>query len=416
MGLALLAGAGLPSAAKPPEAQTSRSGPGSVPSPELVQKILAEISDITGLQLKRPVPMTSITKLEWRHWLEARVEESAKPDEIRVEQLAMQIFGLLPRDFDLRSAMVDLMTEQAAAVYDHRKKRMLFVQGSSADLMQEAVLVHELSHALADQHFDMRRFLDKGPRSDESESARLAVVEGQAMWIMMESMLRKGGQSLTKSPDLLARLDAPLRQMTAAQYPVFSKSPLSLQESLLFPYISGLRFQQAVILKLGKEGFSAVLRDPPKNTRQILHPELYLAHDEPGQVDLPELDADEWKLSAKPRRLTEGDIGELDFHVLFEQYASKAEADAAAPAWRAGRFELLEEGPKGRPMLRWAALWASPEDAARAFTLCLRAMEGKSRDLAWGDRSAAAAAGRNSYGAFRYRLSGARIEALEGLP
>ena len=121
--------------------------------------------------------------------------------------------------------------------------------------------------------------------------------------------MRKGGQSLTKSPDLLARLDAPLRQMTAAQYPVFSKSPLSLQESLLFPYISGLRFQQAVILKLGKEGFSAVLRDPPKNTRQILHPELYLAHDEPGQVDLPELDADEWKLSAKPRRLTEGDIG-----------------------------------------------------------------------------------------------------------
>ncbi len=398
----------------PPEAESkqavSKERP-AVPSAETVNRLLGQISEITGLKLKHPVPMSVLTKEEWRRWVDDRVRESAKPEEIQVEETAMKMFGFLPPDFDLRGATVDLMTEQAAAVYDHKKKRMIFVQGAAPEELEEAVLVHELSHALADQHFDMRRFLEKGPRSDESESARMAVVEGQAMWIMIEAMLNRAGQSLTKNSGVLQAMLPSMGKMAASQYPVFEKSPLYLKESLLFPYSAGLAFQQAVIDKLGRDGIAAVLRDPPKNTQQVLHPEKYLAHEPVASVELPEFDG-------RPRlkKLTDGDVGEFDFRVLFEQYASKKEADEVAPAWRAGRFELLEEKDTKHPVLRWAVLWASPESAHSAFSLYLKAMEGKSQNLKLRQQSDDSAEGVNQYGSFHIWTEGARLEAVEGLP
>ena len=398
----------------PPEGAPKQATPQerpAIPSEETVNRLLGQISDITGLKLKHPVPMSSLTKEEWRRWVDDRIRESAKPEEIQVEEKAMKMFGFLPPDFDLRGATVDLMTEQAAAVYDHKKKRMIFVQGAAPEAMEEAVLVHELSHALADQHFDMRRFLEKGPRSDESESARMAVVEGQAMWIMIEAMLNRGGQSLTKNSAILQTMLPMMGKMTASQYPVFEKSPLYLKESLLFPYSAGLLFQQAVIDKLGRDGIAAVLRDPPKNTQQVLHPEKYLAHEAVASVDLPDFDG-----RTKLKKLTDGDVGEFDFRVLFEQYASKKEAEEVAPGWRAGRFELLEDKDKKHSVLRWAVLWASPESAHSAFSLYLKAIEKKSQSLKWIQRDRDSAAGSNQYGSFHIKAEGARMEAIEGLP
>jgi hypothetical protein len=417
LGVAVCAGAAAPAlSAQPavPTAAQTGSAPAAqsgVPSAEQVRKILTQISEITGMALKHPVPIAVMSKEEWGQWVADRMRESVKPEELRVEETAMKMFGFVPADFDLRGATVDLMTEQAAAVYDHKTKRMIIVQGAAPDEMQEAVLVHELSHALADQHFDMHRFLDKGPRSDESEAARLAVVEGQAMWIMLEAMLNRSGQSLKKNSTVLELMLPAMREMAASQYPVFGKSPLYMKESLLFPYSAGLKFQQAVVEKMDRDAFAAVLRDPPRNTHQIIHPELYLAHETPATVEPPE-----YEQRDKTKKLTDGDIGEMDVHVWFEQYGSKQEADKLAPAWRAGRFELVENRVTKKPLLRWVILWDSPESAHQAFALYLKVMEGKSQGLSWKQRTDALAEGGNQYGGFRIRWEGARTEGLEGLP
>jgi len=231
------------------------------------------------------------------------------------------------------------------------------------------------------------------------------------MWIMLEVMLNRSGQSLTKNSAALQLMLPAMGKMAASQYPVFDKSPLYLKESLLFPYSAGLLFQQAVIDKLGREAFAAVLRDPPKNTQQVLHPEKYLSRANVSSVDLPEFDG-----RNKMKKLTDGDIGEFDLRVLFEQYGSKKDAEEVAPAWRAGRFELLEEKSTKQPVLRWAVLWATPESAARAFSLYLMVIEKKSPDLKWTRRDAGAAEGSNQQGAFRIEVEGSRLEATEGLP
>jgi len=113
------------------EPAAAPKNPAAVPTAEQITRILGQISEITGLKLKHPVPMSTLTKAEWRRWVDDRVRESAKPEEIRVEETAMKMFGFFPPEFDLRASTVDLMSEQAAAVYDHKKKRMIFVQDAA---------------------------------------------------------------------------------------------------------------------------------------------------------------------------------------------------------------------------------------------------------------------------------------------
>ncbi len=169
-------------------AGTRRCHDGGAANAEQLKEQIALITEITGLEARKQVPVETLSRQAWKAWVDEQVKEQSKPEEIRKDEILLKMFGLVPRDFDLRKSTVDLLGEQAAAVYDHRRKRMIFVEGADTAGMEESVLIHELSHAVADQHFDMGRFLDKGPKSDEQQFARLAVVEGQAMWIMAEAI------------------------------------------------------------------------------------------------------------------------------------------------------------------------------------------------------------------------------------
>ena len=61
--------------------------------------------------------------------------------------------------------------------------------------------------------------------------------------------------------------------------PVLARAPLLLQESLLFPYSEGLSFEQAILVKAGKDAaFAGVLANPPSSSFEIMHPAAYMAH------------------------------------------------------------------------------------------------------------------------------------------
>ncbi len=57
-----------------------------------------------------------------------------------------------------------------------------------------------------------------------------------------------------------------------------ARAPLLLQESLLFPYSEGLGFEQAILVKAGKEAaFAGVLANPPSSSFEIMHPAAYMS-------------------------------------------------------------------------------------------------------------------------------------------
>ena len=232
--------------------------------------ILQDLHDITGFKIKHRVPAEIITRDKVKEFLQQRMKEASSPEDIRVEALTLKKFGLVPQDFDLAKNTVDLLTEQAAAFYDFHRKRM-FITDWTPSATREPALVHELGHALADQNVNLDKFIKQGQKSDDGSMARLAVMEGQASWLMAEYLARKAGQSLATSPALLDTMAHSI-ESGASEFPVFESEPLYLRETLTFPYSQGLLFQNAVYQRMKQKAFEEVFRKPPVSTQQILHP------------------------------------------------------------------------------------------------------------------------------------------------
>jgi hypothetical protein len=394
----LLLGAAWLSAAEP--------APAPLCDPAETGRILGELSGISGLKTRRPVACETISRDKVAAFLRQRIRETATPEEIRAEELTLKKLGLVPPDFDLAANTVDLLTEQAAAFYDFTRKR-LYLSDAAPSATHHPALVHELAHALADQSFNLERFIKRGRKNDDGALARLAVMEGHATWLMSEYMARQTGRSLRTSPELAEQVSRSA-EIAAGRYPVFDKSPLYMRATLLFPYAAGMRFQQAMVTRYGQEAFSRVFRHPPVSTQQVLHPDRYFSNVVPDDPPLPRFSARGYK------KLADGHLGELDHAVLLEQYAGRAEAAELAPHWRGGRYLLLENAGQGCVVLAYASRWDSPEAARRFFQLYRRILEGKWQRLAVEEEAPGRLTGEGDGGRFVVELEGAVVSSLEG--
>ena len=373
-----------------------------------IDEMLGELGKMTGLEVRRPIKRSIITREEIRDLVESRLKEETTPQEIRAEELTLKMFGFVGDDFDLAQQYVDVLTEQATALYDYKAKELYLATWTPEDL-QEVALVHELAHALADQHFDLGKYVSKS-RGADGDLARSAVVEGQASWIMVEYAMRQSGKSMVESP-LLAVTAAGASRFEAKQYPTYSSAPLYIRESLLFPYTEGLLFQQAVIEKYGAAGFSEVFRQPPVSSQQILDPEAYFGQRMPTKPRIPRV-----RLGRGYKTISQGEIGQWDHSILLKQFIGEEEARELSPHWRGAYFKLREKKASGQAVLAYAVEWSSPERARRYFELYRKICEEKWKPSKVEENSAGQLVGHSGKGSFVLTLNGRIVTSIEGLP
>jgi hypothetical protein len=366
------------------------------------------LSAITGLRFTRKVPYAVINKEQLRRYLEQRIKEAIKPAELRAQELTLKMLGLVPSDFDLRQNTIDLMTEQAAAFYDYNKKKLFILEGTANGGEERIALVHELAHALADQHFRLGKYVHEGSLSDDGSTARLAVMEGQASWLMTAYMSKESGGPAEVPEQLLETMSRGIAA-AAAQYPVYSQAPAYIRESLIFPYAGGMLFQDAIYRKLGKDSFSEVFRNPPASTQQILHPDRYLAHVESKNPSPPPIPQ-----SRMLRVLAQGSLGEFDYRVLLTQHAAKDEGIGAAGHLKGSSYDLLEYKRGKSPVLAFASTWDSDESAQKFFDLYRSVLKGKWKTLEITAEAPSSLEGRGDSGYFRVWRTGAIVNHIEG--
>jgi hypothetical protein len=378
------------------------------------------LSEITGWQVKRKVPAQMLSKEKFHRYLESRMKDGGAKDDVRAEELTLKMFGFVPRDFDLAKETVELVSEQAAAYYDYNKKRLYILDSTSEDTEQRVALVHELAHALADQHHPLGKYLKKGDPDDDASTARQAVMEGQATWLTWAYVSKRNGGKAEVPDALLEELTKSVGA-DGADFPVYSKAPLYMRESLTFPYNQGMRFQDAVFHQLGRGGFDEVFDHPPLDTEQILHPGDYFSDKRPIDTEAPAMEAIVGKKEAKRFRvLAAGTMGEFDFSMLLRQFVSEKQGAAAAGHWRGASYRLYEHKREKYPVLTYTSVWDSPESARAFFTLYQRVMKGKWKKMTDAKLETAADArvltGIGDSGRFRLTLAGATVQSIEGLP
>ncbi len=376
-----------------------------LPDAAEIQTILRGLSDISGFRIRRELPFRLITREQINAYVKEQIRRSTRPKEIRAEELSLKKLGFVPADFDLRQTTIDLLTEQAAAFYDFHQKK-LFISDWAATSMREEALVHELAHALADQSFNIEKYLNRDPKDSEESLARQTVVEGQASWLTLEYALRRSGKSLT---DPLYTREASSQDVDPddPQYPVFSKAPLYLRATMLFPYQEGEAFQQAVVTRQGKPAFAGVFAKPPVSTGQILHPVKYFNGIAPVLPELP-------KPVSGMKPVVEGVFGEEDVKVLLRQYTSISLASGLAPGLSGGRYRVDEEKKSSRTSLVFATEWES-EDAAIAFLNAYQSiLEKKWQKMAAGEKDVTHLSGESEDGYFRVERKGKLVLSREG--
>lgn len=144
------------------------------------------------------------------------------------------------------------------------------------EMLEETVMVHELTHALQDQHFSLAA-KERGLMKDtDANLAYHAVLEGEGVLVMMVHMLGKMGidfDEVIKDDAMLATL----ANAAQADSMIDPSTPKYFAEMLKFPYIEGLKFVVAAYKRGGWKELDKVHANPPRTTREVLHPEEYFA-------------------------------------------------------------------------------------------------------------------------------------------
>ncbi len=248
---------------------------------EKVAPLLEAAVRFRGLGLQRPIPLFRLEESELERALEALFAGDLPLVYSQPAERVLEIFGLIPPEMDLRDYSRRLLASQLAAYYEDSFEYIAVVEreGEStlaplgggeavAERLEESLLVHEIAHALQDQHFDIGRFWDHEPFSDRSLAAE-ALVEGDATLVMLSFLVNLPVERFPPGDGPLDPLMVDAAQFTemAPELPgdeELRAAPAYLREHLLFPYLQGLAF----CLELRRTGGQKLLdhafrQDPP---------------------------------------------------------------------------------------------------------------------------------------------------------
>jgi hypothetical protein len=301
------------------------------------------MSEITGWRLKAPLKKSIRTREEIHAYVVSQMDDEKDAKERYASARSAEAFGLIPKNFDLDSFMVDLLTEQIAGLYDPKKHEFYIADWIQPD-EQRMVMSHELTHALQDQYFHIDAWARAARPNDDAELARDSVLEGSAMAGMLEYELRDKGFKLRDLPDF----DPSVFLGDLTDTPMLKKAPPFIKDSLMFPYFDGLRFSMSVLRTGGWGGFDAIFAKPPANTQQIMHPELYRADKVPAplKVDLPEgVPGPGWN------KLEENALGEFGWKEVLKQFLDEERAGKVAAGWDGDDYATFQQKDSKQLML-----------------------------------------------------------------
>ena len=350
-------------------------------------EVLKETSNLRELAVLRPVRSGAQSRQEIERMLVSKLNRQVTPEEIHAIEQSLKMFGLVQRDFAYRPFIIGLLTEQVAGYYDPAARRFHLADWIDLEA-QKPVMAHELTHALQDQHFNLRRF-ENWPRGDsDAQLAAHSLIEGDASLTMMHYLL---------SHPLLAAEFMRSFGSGSISSEKFDKAPRTIRETLLFPYLQGIDWATKVHQRGGWSALSKAYSQLPESTEQILHAEKYFNREPPRKVRLPDFTnllngrqrANSRRQTATNRQLgrtndprsairklkstgwkqIETDVnGEWGYYLALDEFLkSPAESKRAAAGWGGDKYALYEHSTSGDLFLVQVVLWDTVEDAKEFF-------------------------------------------------
>lgn len=344
------------------------------------------IEEIRGLKFVRPVETTAITRTQFRGELQERLGEGlAVPLDDYLQ--ALEALQLIPRQEGLIDQLLDLYEQQVLAFYDPVRHRYYSISdgppgASLTSALDEAVVIHELTHALQDQVFDAGRKFEALRTDADGQLAYQAVLEGEATLVMLAFVYRSLGKTLEDlvNDESIVHM---LNSGAAAMDMGGGKAPAYFLHSLKFPYVEGFQLVLAAYKNGGWDGVSRLHGKRLPTTEAVIHPASFLK----GKSSVPR-----FRMKSRAERccrtLLATRLGEFHWRFLVGGIPAQGWADD---------FVIVLSDAEGQTTVLIDTEWDRPQDAtefAQAYERFLVArklpfsvrLDGKRVRLAYGGR------------------------------
>lgn len=358
----VLAALTLASCAKPDPSMEPH--PGRDPTAPIdVQSLASEVASVRHVTLAHPIEAQALPEAPFVDRLfAARTAHTRTSGD---DDAFWSAFGFAATGQSARDSTRRALEQGVLGFYDPAAKK-LFLRGASGDAQRIVpskredlfVLAHEIEHALQDQNFGLS---DGRTRGDDETLAFRALVEGDARLTTIGFAMAELGVS----DHWVARATYFMRSMSAdemmkregVQQEELVKAPALVRRFILFPYVEGTAFAGDLVRAGGLELLDGAFAHRPRSTEQVLHPEKYVAGEEPVPVAVPQ-PPEGW------HRVKAGMMGELVTSVFLGQCASAAGAAQAASGWGGDAWSVVAD-EQGHFATLWSTVWDDEAAAAR---------------------------------------------------
>ncbi len=307
-----------------------------------------------GLEFSEPVRAHVIHRQQVPAVFRSDLELSTDPGDLERSVETFAAIGFYPPGLDLKRALLGFEMHSVRGFYTPVTKRLHVVRetdrkGRSIGTAKEQVLVHELTHALQDEHFRVIDALLGLQGQMDLVFALTALLEGDALWTAHADADRMHGVMGARSKQVVTQVVDRLFAELSDEEP--NPIPRAIREPALLEYALGYRLIADLEALGGTARRDQAFLDPPLSSAQLLHPERYL-EPHPAQLFL-ELPREDVFAASSCEETGRNTLGELGIRIwlrerLGSEFAPISTKTPSAPesswadGWRADRLAVAQ--------------------------------------------------------------------------
>jgi hypothetical protein len=294
-----------------------------------VQKYVDFVEQKRELTFQHPVYVDFLPAEEFEKKVTTDASELTDEDRKEIDQTTglLRALGLVEGDVDLFDTSNELNGKGIIGFYSYDDER-LRIRGTEITPAVESTIVHELTHALQDQTFDLGTRFEELAHSDDAGSSAAAegfdaLVEGDARRIegkWRDSLSDADQKALDKEQAKESKgFDADSRDV-----------PEVLKTLMAAPYELGQALLAVAVEQGGDQAVDGLFRSPPRTEEQQLDPWTLVAdHQGLLTVPAPTLGDGEEKLSGTD----DGAFGSIGWLMLLAERLPLEQALTAVDGW-----------------------------------------------------------------------------------
>ncbi|MCC6436272.1 MAG: hypothetical protein IT196_14655 [Acidimicrobiales bacterium] len=292
-----------------------------------VTELVAFVERERGLPFKHPVyvdflPAEDIAR---RMRSEAGAVNGAMREAAALQVSELRALGLVSGDVDLLASAGSLSAEGVVAFYDPVAERITAPDGE-LDARQRSILVHELTHVLQDQHFELDELQRKAPAPDTLR----ALAEGDAGRIEAKYVA-------SLPPEEQLTVNTRNNDESDAYKEATADIPPALDAFQAAPYVLGEGMVNTLADFGGQETIDASFQHPPVSDEALIDPSHYRGNGSVRAVQPPTVVAGETLLD-------QGTLGPLMLYLVLANSTDTATAIKGAYGWGGDAYAMVRNG------------------------------------------------------------------------